>query len=172
MNRMIRFISVVGILVLGACPVFGTVVPVGMGANSAGVYIEWADGYIAEFTVSFDESTITGLGAFDAIEAETTLTTVRADFGFGIFVDGISYNGHSDIGYDGGENWWHYWIKDGAGDWTSPGFGVADRVLSDGSMDGWIYGRAGQIPEPATFALLGMGALFASRVRNRKNMIS
>ena len=123
-------------------------VEVGNGDNSADVYIEWSDGYKAEFVVRFSEPNISGLDVFDIIEAQTTLTTVRGDFGFGIFIDGISYEGHSNIGYDGGENWWHFWIKESDGDWLSPFYGVSDRVITDGDSDGWIYGTANE-PDPS-----------------------
>ncbi|MHC4737524.1 MAG: PEP-CTERM sorting domain-containing protein [Planctomycetota bacterium] len=141
-------------------------IEVGAGENSAELYIEWDDGYVAEFIVGFEDVTVTGLGLFDIIEAETTLTTVREDFGWGVFIDGITFNGHSDIGFGGGEDWWHYWIKDaGQTEWTSPAFGVADRILYDGDSDGWIYGRAGTVPEPATLVLLGLGGLILRKRR-------
>ena len=53
----------------------------GSGENEANVVIEFSDGGLYTFEVGFDGTT-TGLGLFDVIEAETTLTTVRDDFGF------------------------------------------------------------------------------------------
>jgi len=141
-------------------------IEVGSGDNLAGIYIEWSDGFVAEFDVSFATETLTGLGAFDIIEANTTLTTVRDDFGWGIFVDGISFDGHSNSGYGGGEDWWHYWVDNGTG-WTSPSYGVADRVLYNGYADGWIYGRAGAVPEPTMLALLGIGTLLMGKRKRR-----
>ncbi len=135
---------------------------VGTGEHSALLKINfWEDGppaYDYEFLVSFD-GTATGLGLFDIVEAETTLTTVRQDFGFGIFIDGISYDGHSHVGYGGGEKWWHYWTRDaGETDWTFSFVGVNERVVADGDADGWTYGRSGgPVPEPATLAVLGAG---------------
>lgn len=141
-------------------------IEVGTGENSAELYIEWDDGYVAEFVVDFEDVTITGFEMFDIIEAQTSLTTVRQDFGWGVFIDGIEFNGHSNIGFGGGEDWWHYWIKDaGQTEWTSPAFGVADRVLYDGDADGWIYGRAGNVPEPTTILLLAFGAFVLRRPR-------
>ncbi len=135
-------------------------IAVGSGEHSADMVIEFGDGAIYTFEVAFDQTT-TGLGLFDIVEAETSLTTVRQDFGFGIFVDGISYEGHSDIGYDGGENWWHYWVRDSAqADWVSSAVGVAERVVEDGCWDGWVYGRAGEpVPEPATGLLVAFAGL-------------
>jgi hypothetical protein len=160
-------VSLVVVLVITSSTAIAIPIEVGTGDNSAGLYIEWGDGYIAEFLVKFEETTVTGLGLFDITEAETSLTTVRSDFGWGVFVDGITYDGHSDTGFGGGEDWWHYWIKDaGEGSWTSPAFGAVDRIVEDGDWDGWVYGRAGApIPEPATIVLLALGGLL---IRGRK----
>jgi hypothetical protein len=162
-----RSVSLIVVLVITSSLAIAIPIEVGTGDNSAGLYIEWGDGYIAEFLVKFEETTVTGLGLFDITEAGTSLTTVRNDFGWGVFVDGITYDGHSDTGFGGGEDWWHYWIKDaGDGSWTSPSFGAVDRIVEDGDWDGWVYGRAGTpIPEPATIALLALGGLFLKRRR-------
>jgi len=157
-----KAISLVQVLILAIVASSAIAVPVevGTGDNSADFYIEWSDGFVAEFIVSFSPPSISGLDLFDIVEAQTTLTTVREDFGFGIFIDGITFEGHSDIGYGGGEDWWHYWVKESDTDWLSPAYGVADRVVTSGDSDGWIYGRAGSpVPEPATIALLGLGGL-------------
>ncbi|MBN2315553.1 MAG: hypothetical protein JXM79_16615 [Sedimentisphaerales bacterium] len=130
------------------------VVEVGSGVNQAGVFIEWSDGFTAEFLVHFGSSeldTTTGLGLMDIIEAETELTTVRDDLGWGVYIDGISYQRHSDAGYAGGELWWHYW-EDNAGSrtpWQSSMTGASGRIVAHGDADGWIYGH-GNEPAPAS----------------------
>jgi hypothetical protein len=125
---------------------------VGAGVNAASVYIEWSDGFSVEFLVRFgqeESDSTTGLGLMDIIEAETELTTVRDDFGWGEFVDGISYQGHSNAGFGGGDLWWHYW-ENNAGSrhpWLSSMTGAVDRTVTHGDADAWIYGH-GEPPTP------------------------
>lgn len=160
------------VLVFGAASVsfnYSTMagtIEVGSGAHSANVYLEFEEGAVFDFLVHFNGTT-TGLGLLDIIEQQTTLTTIRENFGFGTFVDGISYGGYSNSGYGGGDDWWHYWVKNGSNEaWLSPMYGVADRIIADGYSDGWIYGRGGApLPEPAAVALLACGLLMARRVR-------
>lgn len=148
-----------GILASGAVATAATI-PVGTGESRAEVYIEFESGAYYTFDVRFDGSP-TGMDLLDIIEAQTSLSTVRV-FG-GLFLDGISYDGHSSTGFGGGENWWHYWTKEPGGEWFSPEtYGASDRLVQDGSADGWIYGRAGApLPEPATALLIAFGAAAA-----------
>ncbi len=145
---------------------------VGSGANVAHSVINFGDGAVYTFDVFFDGST-TGIGLFDVIEANTSLVTARQVFAFGTFIDGISFDGHSDIGYAGGENWWHYWTKDsGQSTWTAAGFGPSDRVVHNGDSDGWVYGRATEpVPEPVSIMLLAAGAVLLGR-QNRMSRAS
>lgn len=146
-------------LAVGADPI-----RVGSGENVAYSVINFDDGANYTFEVYFDGTT-TGLGLFDIIEANSDLSTDRQNFGFGIFINGITFEGHSNIGYAGGENWWHYWTKDSEeASWTSPFIGAGDRVVPNGGSDGWVYGRAGApLPEPAGLMLLALGSLLLHR---------
>lgn len=154
-KRMARFVAA-GVLLGAAAAAPAAVIPVGSGSDQAYVQVEFGDGAVYTFEVSFDGS-VKGLGLLDIIEANTTLTTVRIDFGWGVMVDGFIYDGHSNIGFGGGENYWHYWVKDpGQSEWVYPSYGAATRSAADGSWDGWVYGRAGApIPEPAAVLLTG-----------------
>lgn len=170
-----RLISLFFVLAVTSSLAVATPVEVGSGVNSAGVYIEWLDGFIAEFSINFGA---TGSDTVTGADLMLTLDSELADFTLGytnwgteeepdLFVDGIGYQGHYNGGYGGGANWWHYWIKDvGETEWTSPAYGMSGRVVSDGDMDGWIYGRDTPVPEPATIALLGVGAVFVYRKRD------
>ncbi len=140
------------------------IIEVGTGNSTADLFIEWKDGFSIEFTVSFSPESVSGLELIRIAEAETELQIVTQDFGFGEYVDGITYQAHTNEGFGGGEDWWHYWIKDAGQDWVSPMFGASDRVVYDGYADGWVYGTD-SIPEPATVLLLGIGGLLLRRKR-------
>lgn len=117
---------------------------VGSGPQSAKVLVEFSDGTAYAFGVSFRDPSTTGIGLMDIIEAGTTLTTLRVDDPyFGTYIDGISYKGHSNSGYGGGELYWHYWTKEPAADWVWSMVGASSRVVADGCADGWVYGRDG-----------------------------
>jgi hypothetical protein len=158
MFRSLVAVCVCGVFIGSA---MATAIPVGTGGNCADISIQWSDGFVADFAVSFNGS-ISGMDAITAIQAGISgFSPDIQNYGYGDFVNGLAYNGHSDDGYGGGANWWHYWIKDaGQTTWTSPSFGASDRTLADGASDGWVYGSdAAPTPEPATMALLAMGGI-------------
>ena len=159
------------VIVMAMVSSLATAIPieVGTGQNAAGLHIEWADGYMADFLVRFDTTSISGVSLLDMVESQGILTTDRLFFGSAVFINGITYDGHSDVGYTGGENWWHYWIKNDGQDWLSPAYGASDRILYSGDMDGWVYGRAGITPEPASIILLTIGGMLIGRRSVRKS---
>ncbi|MBE0537771.1 MAG: PEP-CTERM sorting domain-containing protein [Phycisphaerae bacterium] len=158
---MKKWCAVMGVLA-GVCAVQAMPIEVGSGSNSAGIYIEWKDGFSVDFMVRFAEESISGLALIQRLAEETPLTLVVQDYGFGEYVDGIAWDGHSNEGWGGGEDWWHYWTRDAGQVWESPMFGASDRIVVDGAYDGWVYGSAA-IPEPATLVLIGTGAFFLRR---------
>lgn len=132
----------------------------GSGANEAICVVDFGANQYA-FGYNFD-GTSTGFDMIQTIADEGALDIVTNDFGFGVYVDGIAYDGNSETGYGGSENWWHYWTSEDGSTWTSPAVGASDRTLSDGQWDGWGYGFAGSpdvptVPEPGTLATLAMG---------------
>jgi hypothetical protein len=150
MNHQHLCIAVITCVV--ASIAWATPIEVGTGVNEARVYIEWSDGFSVEFLVRFGQSEAdmtTGLGLIDVIEAETELTTERQDFGFGQFVDSISYQQHSNAGFGGGDLWWHYWENDTGSrtGWTGSMVGALGRVVAHGHADAWVYGHS-DVPAP------------------------
>lgn len=176
LKRLISLVLVIAALAITDSSAIAIPVSVGSGANTAGVYIEWSDGFWTEFEVGFGLSgadTITGLALLQELDSagsiDFTLTT--KDWGWGITIEGMEYTDagvtHYNPGWVVDEDWWHYWNKDvGATDWLFSSVGGDARMVGNGDMDGWIYGRAGSpIPEPCTVALLGLGGLLVVRRR-------
>jgi len=172
MMSLRNLICLIVVLVVTSSAVIAAPVEVGSGVNTAGVYIEWSDGFVAEFGINFGQTasdTITGA------DLMLTLDDKIADFTLGytnwgseenpdLFIDSMEYLGHINSGFGGGADWWHYWIKDaGQTEWTSPFYGMSNRTVGDGDMDGWIYGRDTSVPEPATIVLLAIGGFMLHR---------
>ncbi len=155
------------------------VTSVGTGDNAASLFVQFEDRSLHEFQYRFD-GTITGydlLTALDAaLDAAPDLSVALQDFGYGHFVNALSYQGHSNGSYRGGEDWWHYWNRPADGEWSVSWVGISDRVLSDGDADGFVYGYAdapGALPvanfsdsfsAPPTTSAQSMGYVVSSQV--------
>lgn len=173
-RRWLRSAAVAFVVWLAVVPAVGwaDTIAVGQGVNQAGLYLEFSDGAIYQFEVAFGTAPadmVTGLGLFDILESETDLTTVRMPFGDDVFIDGISFDGHDDAGFGGGDNWWHYWTwESDTTEWAASTVAVNDRLVGDGDADGWVYGRAGvPVPEPGMLMLWCCGALVGWRHRRQ-----
>ncbi|MFH1882915.1 MAG: dockerin type I domain-containing protein [Planctomycetota bacterium] len=155
-GKLMKFrnlVCLIAVLAITGSSTIATIVSVGSGVNTAGVYIEWSDGFWTEFEVNFGQNetdTITGLGLLQELNSADSIdfTLTTEDWGWGIAIEGIEYVdggvSHYNPGWVEGEDWWHYWNKDaGAADWAFASVGGDARIVSDGDMDGWIYGRAG-----------------------------
>ena len=121
------------------------IIKVGSGVNNASVFIEWLDGFTAEFLVFFGQTeteTITGLGLIDIIEDETELTTIRENFGSGESIYSISYQRHYNENLTDDDNWWHYWENDSGSrsNWIISDVNAGTHIVTHGDADGWIFG--------------------------------
>ena len=120
------------------------VVTVGSGQDHAMVLVRFKDGYRFAANVAFDGPK-TGLDLMNVLDAQLTgFDTVQRNFGFGWFVDGISFNDgttvHANTGYGGDADWWHYYVREAGSQWQAPAFGASTRAVLNGSWDGWVYG--------------------------------
>ena len=116
MKKCILFTIVIAVVTVVVCPTASaTITEVGSGDNTAGLYIQWKDGFSIDFSVHFEAESITGIEFLQVVEADvdSDLTIVLQDYGWGLFVDGIACQGHDNEGYIDGEDWWHYWVMDG-----------------------------------------------------------
>lgn len=140
----------------------------GSGDSTAEVQFDFLTGGSYLFEVSFDSS-ITGRDLFDLIatEADTVggleFTFDYIAYSFGDFLVGVGINDSYDYGEGSPPDYldtWGYWISDGTDDWASSMVGFSDRVLVDGSRDGWVFGTGlapASIPAPATIAVFAFG---------------
>jgi hypothetical protein len=167
-----KFLAAAVVLALTTASGFAqTTVNVGDGASTSYVQIVFKDGAAYQFNVAYDSAT-NGIDLLNVIEsAGIGFAADIQNFGFGDFVNGLSYDGHANSGYGGGEDWWHYWVREAESEpWVSPAtYGASGRTVSDGSWDGWVYGDAldpTAVPEPTTLAILG-GAVVLMRRRRR-----
>ncbi|MEM9416183.1 MAG: PEP-CTERM sorting domain-containing protein [Planctomycetota bacterium] len=173
----------------------------GGGTDYAELVVHFSDDAQVTFGVTFDavaESwTGTDLVAFVADASggryldgsDTSTFTPPADFGqhagldvvfqtfdFGsgpsTFFDGFGTGGSSDIGFAGGEDYWHFWQgSTGAtapSGWAVSNVGTSSVAVVDGGAFGFRYGSALaplEVPEPGTALLLIAGGLAISRRR-------
>lgn len=173
-RRIMALLAIIGTLTL-SLPADAFLTQVGDGDYLAHMVINFGNGSIYEFDVNFSDLAWTGQDLMNYIEQETTLITHQQEFDFGggpvFLLDGLEFDGNSDIGFQGGNNWWQYWVRDDATDsWESSPVGFSDRTIADGSWDGWVYGNANPpvlIPEPGTLILFGVGMVALTAVRRR-----
>lgn len=143
-----RYALIAGILTATLAAVaWGGYAYVGTGDEFAKVLVEFGDGAVFAFGVSFDDPSTTGIDLMDAIEAGTTLTTQRKYYtGLGYIIEEISYLGHVSTDAWSPQNpdaWWRYWVKNPPAAWEMPwDYGASTRIVSDGCADAYVYGHS------------------------------
>ena len=148
---------------------------VGTGLNTSTVQVDFQNGNGYLFEVSWQGAGTTGWDLMVTIADE--IDGFDLDFStseWGVFLMGITAFDDNDWGtgagwQDGIEDYWHYWTSDSMGDpWVSSMVGVDSRIVSNGSMDGWVFMSPDApqlVPAPGAIALLAIG--FAARRRRR-----
>ena len=177
-----KFRSCLGIFVMTMAPAitgYGDLIQsweIGEGQSSAMVQFDFRAGNTYTVEVAFDDA-ISGQDLLDLIVSESG--TAEFDFAyesisysFGDFLIGIALENDADYG-DGSTppyvDYWHYWTQESDTNWTESMIGFSDRILTDGAVDGWVFGTTDaptQIPAPATLAL-AIPALFGFRRRRK-----
>ena len=132
-------------------------IPVGSGANTSMVSIEFSDGNLFDFAVSYD-GTATGEDLLVRMQDETDFEFTGQFFDFGsgpkLFVFGMNFAGSSD-GENGNFDTSPVYYKKSRVEepWSLSSVGASDRVVFDGSVDGWTFTES-VIPEPGAFWML------------------
>jgi hypothetical protein len=125
----------------------------GTGVNTAALVVDFAPGNGASdsfaFGVRFGTSpsdTITGLQLLQAVyDGNPNFDFHYTQFDNGAYVDEIAYKQYDSPPIPNPTGvWWTYWTSSSVGQpWTSPDFGCSSRIVSNGSIDGWLAQATG-----------------------------
>lgn len=179
----VRFLTAAAALGLGLTVSTGAAdaiefepIQVGSGLMSSFVQVDFFEGDAFLFEVFYSEGGTTGMDLLLTLDSELgdefTLEFLGSEDS--AFITGLGYDDFLDQGKGlEGDDWWRYWIRDDGDDlWAMAGFGPSSREVSQGSWDGWVFGRDDApvamkiVPAPpATLALAGL--LIAGRRRRR-----
>ena len=106
----------------------------------------------------------TAAAMLQELSGATELMADMVDHGFGRFVTGLAVGADHDVPvFADDSRYWEYWLGDydpndgGRVTWNSAEFGISDRQLTPGSLDGWYASTGGivpsfTLPEPAASA--------------------
>lgn len=144
---------------------------VGTGASASFVQVEFGNGNAYLYECRWDGA-MTGQGLFELIASQQVgfFDFEVISFSFGDALFGISIGADADEGFGTPPDYldyWHYWTREGAGQWSESFIGFGDRVVSDGSWDGWVFDSSAapaSVPAPGAMALL---AFVLPRARRR-----
>lgn len=145
---------------------------VGSGANTSHIVVDFGPQSF-EFNVHYDGS-ISGEQALQLLQADSIFRFNETTASFGKFVSEEDYGGYDFSGSGAlGNDFWSYWVGDGSS-WDFASTGASDRLLTNGSYDGWVW-FANQstapdmptaVPEPAS--LLGICGVTMLLQRRRR----
>jgi hypothetical protein len=79
-----------------------------------------------------------GLDALAARAVRINATPPRIEGGFTCGIDGTPAAPECAPAVEDGFRYWNYW--NGGASWTSASVGAGDTVLTQGSVDGWVFG--------------------------------
>ena len=150
----------------------------GSGANESTLIVDFGDASYA-FSYMWSDPGTTSFDMLQGVAAESSFEFAHTDWGWGITVDTMTYDGYSLGEADTWDNGFGFWLSSNGEDWETSPQGVNTQPLSDGSWDGWTYFEppdewpGGEptvpVPEPSTAAMLLMGGAIAVTRRLRKS---
>lgn len=124
------------------------------GPNAADIVVDLGDGRVITRRVTFSASTITGLQALQLSGLELT----TADFSFGRAVCAIEGVGCPATNcFCNANKFWGYQFWTGSA-WQGYMVGASASSISDGAVEGWIWGSGDSNPPAVTPAILAAQA--------------
>lgn len=138
---------------------------IGEGDSTSTVLFQFSNENQYLYTVHYDGA-LTGRNVFDLFEEAQPgfFDPIIESYDFGDFLVGLTIGDDFDEGFGTPPDYldyWHYWtMEPDSTEWEASMIGFSDRVLSDGSADGWVF-NSNDVPIPApplTFALIGIAA--------------
>ncbi len=145
---------------------------VGTGSSASHLQFDFTNSHSYLYEVRYDGSlfgddllTIVAAAQPDFFAFEVT------HYSFGDALTGVTIGADTDSGFGTPPDYldyWHYWTRETSDAvWTESWTGFAERSVSDGSWDGWVFNSTGApsaVPAPSAFALL----LIAARRRRSR----
>ena len=146
---------------------------VGSGSNASFLQFEFTNTNTYLYEVRYD----------GALFGDDLLTVVAAaqptffayevtSYSFGDALTGVTIGADHDAGFGTPPDYldyWHYWTRETtSASWTESWVGFADRAVSDGSWDGWVFNSAGApraVPAPGVSAIIAVAAFGRRRRR-------
>ncbi len=144
---------------------------VGSGAKTSYLQFDFANSNTYLYAVRYD-GTLRGadLLAIVALAQPGFFSYETVSFSFGDALLGVTIGADTNAGFGTPPDYvdyWHYWTRDSeATPWIASLIGFADRTVSNGSWDGWVFNSNGQpsaIPTPAAGFLLACVGLTPRR---------
>ena len=144
---------------------------IGTGESSSSFMFQFGNGnqYMYEFNY---DGTMSGQSAIEAIMNAQVGYFVPGivSYSFGDALNGLTIGDDSDSGFGTPPDYldyWHYWTKEIESDeWNSSFVGFGDRMITDGSWDGWVF-NSNDAPVPAGATVITLASMGALRRRRR-----
>ncbi|MCH2161402.1 MAG: hypothetical protein MK085_05965 [Phycisphaerales bacterium] len=149
---------------------------IGEGDTTAHIQFDFIVGHTYLYEIRWDGTSMTGRDVFDMIKTAQPddFDFTYISYTFGDFLTSVTIGQDHDAGEGTTPpdyiNYWHYWNRTDGESWQNAMSGFSDRILEDGSWDGWVFGVVDapqEIPSPGVFGLAGIAALVARGQRRR-----